>query len=505
MTIDNSGSNESPLEDANALSGLRSDASTQRLEQIAKLRSRGIGEHIDLPQLVVCGDQSAGKSSVLEGITGLPFPRQDGLCTRFATELVLTHAEEPLRIHAEIIPHQSRSVGSSAALKEFSRTLQDFEELPNVIADAAGLMGVRGSRENIDGPAFANDILRMSVSGKIGLQLSVVDLPGLISVPSEEQSEEDIETVHALVDEYIKNPRTIILAVIQASNDIANQAIIQKSRRFDPMGQRTVGIITKPDLVNEGTEGRIARLARNQDTTKLKLGFFLLKNPAPADLLAKITPKQREEREMVYFTAPPWSGLFLDDERIGVAKLRRFLQQLLDRHMANELPSVKKEINKLLRTVEKQLDDMGEERPTAGHLRTYLSRLAMRFHVISAAALHGNYDITDMEFFSQTDGPEDHIRARSFLHFANTRFAEHMREYGHTMKIGAHQSPQDSDSTSCDSVNPDQREVSEAEMESFILAVRAMPFSCDHVVANTSRSTAALEGASSRGLRTTFC
>jgi len=72
-------------DDEGGLSGLRSDKSVQRLEQISALRTRGIGETIDLPQLVVCGDQSAGKSSVLEGISGIPFPRDEGVCTKFAT------------------------------------------------------------------------------------------------------------------------------------------------------------------------------------------------------------------------------------------------------------------------------------------------------------------------------------------------------------------------------------------------------------------------------------
>lgn len=71
------------------LSGLRSSKSVQRLEQIASLRARGIGDDIDLPQLVVCGDQSAGKSSVLEGLTGIPFPRDDGVCTKFPTGMLI--------------------------------------------------------------------------------------------------------------------------------------------------------------------------------------------------------------------------------------------------------------------------------------------------------------------------------------------------------------------------------------------------------------------------------
>ena len=92
-----------------SLSGLRSAKSTHRLNQIARVRTKGVGEHISLPQLVVCGDQSAGKSSVLEGITGIPFPRQDGVCTKFATEIILHHHEEISKITATVIPHPSRT------------------------------------------------------------------------------------------------------------------------------------------------------------------------------------------------------------------------------------------------------------------------------------------------------------------------------------------------------------------------------------------------------------
>ena len=88
--------------------GLQSSRTSERLNQIDRVRANGIGDHIALPQLVVCGDQSAGKSSVLEGISGIPFPRQDGLCTRFATEIILRHDPSQHRATATIIPHRSR-------------------------------------------------------------------------------------------------------------------------------------------------------------------------------------------------------------------------------------------------------------------------------------------------------------------------------------------------------------------------------------------------------------
>ncbi|TKA25159.1 hypothetical protein B0A54_17674 [Friedmanniomyces endolithicus] len=102
-----------------------------------------------------------------------------------------------------------------------------------------------------------------------------------------------------MVDSYLEKPRTIILAIVQAGNDIVNQSIIRKSKLFDKAGQRTLGIITKPDLINAGAEGRIAPLAKNQDTTKLQLGFLLLKNPTSKEREDLITPKQRSANEGV--------------------------------------------------------------------------------------------------------------------------------------------------------------------------------------------------------------
>jgi hypothetical protein len=76
-------------QNVDGLAGLQTDQSSRRLNQIDRIRARGVGDHISLPQLVVCGDHSAGKSSVLEGSTGILFPRQEGVCTRFATEIIL--------------------------------------------------------------------------------------------------------------------------------------------------------------------------------------------------------------------------------------------------------------------------------------------------------------------------------------------------------------------------------------------------------------------------------
>ncbi|KAK6213891.1 vacuolar sorting protein VPS1 [Colletotrichum tabaci] len=400
--------------------GLRSQRSTQRLNQIEKIRANGIGDLVDLPQLVVCGDQSAGKSSVLEGITGIPFPRQEGLCTRFPTEIILRHSNEPLRTKASIRPHSGRSAEVARTLRSYEREMEeDLSDLPVAIEEVSKLMGIRGFTDSQADAAFASDALRIEVTGPTGLQLSIVDLPGLISVANEEQSEADVEAVHAMVRGYLSSSRTIILAVVQASNDIANQGIIKIAREYDPDGQRTVGIITKPDLINAGTEAKLASIAKNKDSIKLKLGFFLLKNPSPAEMKASSTKLSRAEREMNFFSSAVWKAQDLDMSRVGIENLKVFLQEVLDEHLEREMPKLKGEIRRVLESKEKELEAMGPERRSLGDIRSFMTNLSMRYYTLAQAALEGNYHSSDAQFFDKTNG----TRLRSLVHQKNGQFA----------------------------------------------------------------------------------
>ena len=122
-------------------SRLHSAKSTRRLEQIAGLRVCRIRDHVDLPQLVLCSDQSAGKSSVLEGITGLPLPQQDGVCTKFATKIILQHSDCERVIVATVLPTASRPEQSKLKL-HYRRQLAEFDKLPIAIAEVGSLMGI---------------------------------------------------------------------------------------------------------------------------------------------------------------------------------------------------------------------------------------------------------------------------------------------------------------------------------------------------------------------------
>lgn len=358
----------------------------------------------------------------------------EGVCTKFPTEVILEHTKDPITVSASIIPHSLRQGKERAALQAYSSSIATLEKLPTIIAEAGALMGLRGYGNNDQGPSFVEDVLQIKVTGPSGLHLSIVDLPGLISTPSEEQTEEDMKTVHRIVDSYLENPRTIVLAVVQASNDIANQGIIRKSKKFDRAGQRTVGIITKPDLINVGAEGRIAALAKNQDSTRLELGFFLLKNPTPREREDKVTQKQRSGNELRYFQCSPWKEQSLDPLRVGINNLKTFIQDLLDQHIERELPKVRDDIKSIIRTTEEEIMALPPERSSTGHIRQYLSDIAMQYHSVAIAALNGEYHTGYASFFATDDTTIGSTRLRALIHIMNTDFSQIMRDRGQMLR-----------------------------------------------------------------------
>lgn len=416
------------------MASLRTESSSKRLNQIDKLRAKGVSDHISLPQIVVCGDQSAGKSSVLEGITGIPFPRQDGVCTKFATEIIIRHQPGETVIVGKVLASASRTEEERHRMAAFERKLTTFDDLPGVIKEASALMGIRddSSDPNSTCATFAADVLRLEVVGDTSLHLTIVDLPGLISVSD---SPDDLNIVDNLVDGYLESSRTIILAVVPATVDIDTQRIIQRARKFDVAGERTVGIITKPDLINKGTESRVATLAKNMDRVKLKLGFFLLKNPSPNELLEGLSLADRHRKELEFFRSGPWKEQNLEETRIGTTTLRSFLQELLASHIERELPKVRNEVKSLLLKTVSELGQIGPERSTVSQTRSFLTQKSMEFYTLTEAALGGNYDGPGALFFDVTTSSSASTRLRARIHQGNEKFATCMRESAAKRKI----------------------------------------------------------------------
>lgn len=261
-----------------------------------------------------------------------------------------------------------------------------------------------------------------------------------------------------------------MLAVVPASSDVDTQGIIQRARHHDTDGVRTVGIITKPDLINAGTEQRVARLAKNMDRTKLNLGFFLLKNPAPAELLRGITPHARQRAEHEFFSSEPWRGLGLDPSRVGIENLRVFLQELLDSHIERELPKVREELRELLKQNSQELCALGTERNTASQIRMYLTRISADLHCLLQAGIDGNYGGRDTTFFEARDGAFGN-RLRAMVHLENEKFANYMREYGQKRKIVSSEDIDSSEEAPSSENEEDQILVSKEGMAAWVRQV----------------------------------
>jgi GTPase SAR1 family protein len=250
-----------------SLEDLQTDEQRRVLDTVAQVRKCRLDSILSLPQLVVCGDQSAGKSSMLEALTGVLFPRNDNLYTRFATEIIMRRA--PLKaLTIKLILDAKRLPPEQSNIKAFQESITDFDQLPRIIEIARTAIGIADSDELDAKPrAFARDILSIEICGPTELQLILVDIPGLIATSTKGVTDADVDIVAEITDHYIKQQRTICLAVVSAMNDYANQKILKKVRDVDPDRNRTLGIITKPDMLlpGSGSQKAFLELAQNKD------------------------------------------------------------------------------------------------------------------------------------------------------------------------------------------------------------------------------------------------
>jgi len=155
---------------------LQSNDHRELLDTVDRLRTTGISRYVSLPQIIVCGDQSAGKSSVLKAISGMSFPAKDNLCTRFATELILRRNASP-RLEVSITPGSDRSPEEAQRLSQFHSATDTFEpDLESIVEEAKRAMGLFETK------VFSTDTLRVELCGPTQPHLTMVDLPGIFRV-----------------------------------------------------------------------------------------------------------------------------------------------------------------------------------------------------------------------------------------------------------------------------------------------------------------------------------
>eukprot|EP01036_Dinobryon_divergens_P030737 gene30737-40027_t len=199
---------------------------------------------LNLPQIVVVGSQSAGKSSVLENIVGRDFlPRGIGIVTRRPLVLQLYS----ITADSEIVVDKSKGEEWGEFLHLPGQRFYDFAEINAEIARETDR--VTGRNKGI-----SNKTINLKIFSPHVLNLTLVDLPGITKVPTGDQPEDVEEQIRRMCLEFIANPNAIILAVTAANQDLANSDGLKMARSVDVDGERTIGVLTKVDIMDHGTD-----------------------------------------------------------------------------------------------------------------------------------------------------------------------------------------------------------------------------------------------------------
>ncbi|KAL5608679.1 hypothetical protein FOVSG1_003360 [Fusarium oxysporum f. sp. vasinfectum] len=395
------------------------------LDIIDKLRLQGVSHYVALPEIIVCGDQSAGKSSVLEAVSGKQFPIKDGLCTRFATELVLRR-DRNISIKVSITPGESRFGEDKERLENWIPTASiDEEGLGAVTKEAEAMMAIpTGTGE------FYEDTLRVELSGPEQPHLTMVDLPGLFRGGNKSQSDADISIVHDMVERYMARPRSIILTVVSAKYEYVLQEVTLMAKKADPEGLRTMGLITKPDTLDVGSpsEHYFVRLAQNI-AEELHLGWHVLKNRSYDE--RDFTLAQRNDKEKEFLSQGVWSSI--ESSHCGVESLKVRLSNVLRDQILVQLPSLIQDVEDGILNCVERLDRLGPVRGTSQQQRSYLLRVSENYTLLMRQAVDGTY--TDRFFGNRNERASFGKRLRAVVRLRLDEFAEEMRVDGQSQHI----------------------------------------------------------------------
>lgn len=199
-------------------------------------------------------------------------------------------------------------------------------------------MGLSGNGEDrAEKPTFSNDVLRLEISGPGQEHLSVIDIPGIFkSTTDGVTTKADIQLVRNMVKGYMDNPRSVMLAVVPANTDLATQEILELAADADVHGDRTLGVLTKPDLVDKGAESGVVDLVEGR-TRPMKLGWHIIRNPGQKEL--QFTTVARSELEAAFFrSTAPWSSI--EKDKVGIDSLRVRIKEVLSSLVKREFPKV---------------------------------------------------------------------------------------------------------------------------------------------------------------------
>lgn len=290
----------------------------------------GVNLSLDLPQIAVIGGQSAGKSSVLENFVGKDFlPRGSGIVTRRPLVLQLING----------------TVEFAEFLHCRGKKLTDFDGVRKEIEDETDRL--TGSNKGI-----SNAPINLRVTSPNVLNLTLIDLPGMTRVPVGDQPADIEQQIREMLLTYIRRDTCLILAVTSANQDLATSDALKLAKEVDPEGLRTIGVITKLDLMDEGTD---ARDILENKLLPLRRGYIGVVNRSQKDIEGRKDITAALEAERKFFLGHPSYRHMAD--RMGTPYLQQVLNQQLTNHIRDTLPALRDKLQKQMLSMEKEVEE----------------------------------------------------------------------------------------------------------------------------------------------------
>ncbi|XP_036401496.1 interferon-induced GTP-binding protein Mx3-like [Megalops cyprinoides] len=331
------------------------------IDLIDTLRGIGIERDVDLPAIAVVGDQSSGKSSVLEALSGVALPRGTGIVTRCPLELKLRRLRGGLPWRG-VISYKDERI----PFREPSEVTQHVEKAQEKLAGT--------------GEGICNEIISLEISSPDVCDLTLIDLPGIARVAIKNQPEDIGEQIRSLIQTFIEKAETIILVVVPCNTDIATTEALKMAQEVDPEGIRTLAVLTKPDLIDRGTEKNILDIVRNK-VVPLSKGYILVKCRGQKQIDEKVSLIDATKTEREFFSNHAEFRSLLSDERATTQRLAAVLTQNLVDHIKTSLPVISEQIRKQLGDFKKELIQYEEGPPLdPQRQKTFLINILTNFN-----------------------------------------------------------------------------------------------------------------------------
>ncbi|KAL5530980.1 hypothetical protein ACEPAG_3856 [Sanghuangporus baumii] len=349
------------------------------IQLINDLRAHGAQADVDLPRIVVIGNQSAGKSSLVEAMTKITVPRSQGTCTRCPMECRLSYSPESfrcqisLRIEIDEFGNPVQNVRETkfgpiltdkSTLEEMLRKAQLAILNPSVPKESFVNIDLDnlepgqppfGSRRQLQ---FSPNVVCIDIFSPVVTNLSFIDLPGIISNVADGEDRGNINLIEDLVRREISG-NALILLTITMRDDVHNQKAALLAKEADPDGIRTIGVLTKPDTLQTGEHDEWLDILAGRKHP-LTHGYYVTKLASAAELQSRTTYDDNRDREMRFFASEsPWCDQVPNiKQRMGVPNLTAQLSVLLSKLIEKTLPKLRQSLRSSLRDTLQELYDL---------------------------------------------------------------------------------------------------------------------------------------------------